>query len=73
VNDLQLQILDVCLQQMNFTVLSKILKRKEENRLFHIVLPYDIMGKIMDKAMKEKIKKYKIKHIALPYDIMGKS
>jgi arginine/lysine/ornithine decarboxylase len=52
---------------MNLTVLSKILKRKEENRLFHIVLPYDIMGKIMDKAMKEKIKKYKIKHKATLY------
>jgi hypothetical protein len=57
VNDLRLQILDVCSQQKNLTVLSKILKRKEENILFHIALPYDIMGKIIDKAMKEKIKK----------------
>jgi glucose-6-phosphate 1-dehydrogenase len=57
VNDLRLQILDVCSQQKNLTVLSKILKRKENNRLFHIALPYDIMGKIIDKAKKEKIKK----------------
>jgi hypothetical protein len=42
---------------MNLTVLSKIFKRKEENRLFHIALSYDIMGKIIDKTMKEKIKK----------------